>query len=262
VVDDFGKSTKPNIEELQKKNLEQMNNRDATFTDMFRNQSKAAQPGSPFHGKNGENHLHGLVGDLYFAGSDTISSELSFMTLYLSKTPDVLSKLREEIRSITGNMRYVTLNDREMMPYTQAVIAETLRLSSIVPQGVQHRSTKDQEFEGYLIPNDTALVANLYHIHHNPEIWGDAENFRPERFLTPGGKFQVHPALIPFSIGYRKCLGEVVGKNALFLYTANVFQEFSVQFAKDGEVDHGFEPQFSFIMYPKPYKVIFSSGKM
>jgi len=28
----------------------------------------------------------------------------------------------------------------------------------------------------------------LYSVHYNPEIWGDPENFRPERFLSKDGK--------------------------------------------------------------------------
>lgn len=147
------------------------------------------------------------------------------------------------------------------MPFTQAVVSETMRLSSIVPLGVQHKATKDMEFESYQIPNGTGLAANLYYIHHNPAIWGDPEKFRPERFLTQG-KFQAHKSLIPFSIGYRRCLGEVVAKNALFLYATNVFQAFSVQFDKGEGADNGFEPQFSFIMYPKPFKVVFKSATM
>ncbi len=43
------------------------------------------------------------------------------------------------------------------MPYTEALIAETLRYSTITPQGVQHRAMRDQEFHGYLIPKDTVI---------------------------------------------------------------------------------------------------------
>lgn len=41
------------------------------------------------------------------------------MTLYLSQSPDVLSKLQQEIRNITGNMRYSTLADREKLDFQQ-----------------------------------------------------------------------------------------------------------------------------------------------
>jgi cytochrome P450 len=132
-----------------------------------------------------------------------------------------------------------------------------MRLSSIVPQGVQHKSTKDTMLGEYFIPNNTIIVSNLFHIHHDTKIWGeDAETFKPSRFISPDGKFQGHEALIPFSSGYRQCLGEVVAKNAIFLYTTNVFQKFTVEFDEKSE-DNGFEPQFSFIMYPKPYNVVF-----
>ncbi len=62
-----------------------------------------------------ENHLHGLLGDIYFAGSDTISSTLSFLTLYLSKSPLVLKQLQQEIYNVTKNKRSTTLDDRERL---------------------------------------------------------------------------------------------------------------------------------------------------
>jgi hypothetical protein len=48
------------------------------------------------------------------------------------------------------------------MPYTEALIAETLRYSTITPQGVQHRAIRDQEFHGYLIPKDTVIKNILF----------------------------------------------------------------------------------------------------
>jgi cytochrome P450 len=143
------------------------------------------------------------------------------------------------------------------MPFTQAVIAETFRLSSVVPLGIQHRSTKNSEIESYFIPNDTVITTNLYHIHHDPEIWTDPFDFRPSRFLNQSGKFVDHEALLPFGAGYRRCVGEDVSSNAIFLYVTNIFQKFSVEFNTINGQDNGFEAQFSQIMSPKPFNVVF-----
>jgi len=178
------------------------------------------------------------------------------MILYLSKFQDIQTKFQAEIEAVTGNTRAVSVNDKAKMSYTEALLAETLRFSSIVPQGVQHRAVKDQEFKGYMIPKDTVITPNLYHIHHDPLVWGDPETFRPERFLSQDGKsFKKHDALLPFSIGRRQCLGEALARDSLFLFATNIFQRFSIQFDKNGP-DHGFEPKVSFIISPKPYSVI------
>jgi hypothetical protein len=59
-----------------------------------------------------ENHLIGTLSDLYFAGSDTTSSTLSWMVLYLSKMPHIQKKFQDEIEAITGNTRHCSVNDR------------------------------------------------------------------------------------------------------------------------------------------------------
>ena len=59
------------------------------------------------------------------------------------------------------------------MPFTEAVLLETLRVSSVVSSGVYHYTWEDFEFHDILIPKNTMIVSNLYGVHHDPEIWGD-----------------------------------------------------------------------------------------
>ncbi|XP_021967099.1 farnesoate epoxidase [Folsomia candida] len=231
---------------------------DRDFTDVFLKEiAKTTDPKSAFMGKLGEDNLVATLGDLYFAGTDTTSTTLAWLMMYLSKFPDVQTKFHEEIESVTGNSRPTTISDRSKMPYTEALLAETLRFSTITPQGVQHRALKDQEYHGYFIPKDTVITANVFHIHSDPKVWGDPENFRPTRFLSPDGKtFQRHEALIPFSTGRRQCLGESLARDNLFLFATNILQRFEIVFDKNGP-DHGFEPQLNFLLMPKPFNVIF-----
>jgi cytochrome P450 len=97
------------------------------------------------------------------------------------------------------------------MPFTEATIYETLRYSSMVPTGIFHKALGDTALGEYLIPKDTFVLANFYHIHHSKEIWEDPENFRPERFLSQDEKSVVkHECLMAFSTGKRLCLGKSV----------------------------------------------------
>jgi cytochrome P450 len=43
-------------------------------------------------------------------------------------------------------------------------------------------------------------MLNLAHIHMDSRIWGDPENFRPERFLDESGSLLKHSALVPFGL--------------------------------------------------------------
>jgi Cytochrome P450 len=42
---------------------------------------------------------------------------------------------------------------------------------------------------------------NLSLVHMDPKIWGDPENFRPERFLDESGSLLKQNALVPFGLG-------------------------------------------------------------
>lgn len=102
-------------------------------------------------------------------------------------------------------------------------------MSAMVPTGVFHTALEDTKFHGYDIPKNTIIVPNLYCAMRDPKIWGDADTFRPERFLSEDEKSTVrHEALIPFSTGKRVCLGESLARDELFLFVASLFQRFRV----------------------------------
>ena len=72
----------------------------------------------------------------FLGGHSAIGNLLMRAVGELCSAPQVMANIQEEIRKVTGdNSRPVVLEDRPNMPYTEATILETLRLSSspIVP---------------------------------------------------------------------------------------------------------------------------------
>jgi len=115
------------------------------------------------------------------------------------------------------------------MPFMEAFIMEVLRKSSILAIGVPRSTLQDVEFHGYSIPKGTFIFANLYGAHHDPAVWGDPENFRPERFLSADGrKAEHHDFLIPFQTGKRICPGETLAQNQIFLFMTSLLQRFEI----------------------------------
>lgn len=46
------------------------------------------------------------------------------------------------------------------------------------------------------------MVPGLYAFHSDPRLWGDPENFRPERFLDDNGKLCLKKDItLPFGAG-------------------------------------------------------------
>src|SRR5690348_15263798 len=101
------------------------------------------------------------------------------------------------------------------MPYTRAVMQETLRIASSSPFSNFQATTVDVDFHGYRIPKNTAIIGNLYGIHHDENLWVEPEVFRPELFLETENSTPASP-LIPFSIGLRTCIGQAFARNELF----------------------------------------------
>ena len=44
-------------------------------------------------------------------------------------------------------------------------------------------------------------MTSLYSYHHDPEVWGDPEVFRPERFLDDKGQLLKKDVTFPFGAG-------------------------------------------------------------
>jgi len=216
---------------------------------------KTNDPQSTFYKENGMKNLIAVVGDLFQAGSETTSTTLAWAVLYLLREPETQKKLQAEIDSVIGKSRNPTLADRPDMPYTEAVIMEVLRYSSLVPTGVFHRTLFDKEMHGYFFPKGTWIMPNLYAVHHDKEIWGDPENFRPERFLKDGKVVSKPEAFLPFVVGKRACIGETLARDSLFLFMASIFQRFQI-LPDPSNPKPTIQPGFGFLLAPKPFTVI------
>lgn len=75
--------------------------------------------------------------------------------------PTVQTKAQEELDEVVG-INLQTPEDRTNLPYINAVIKEVLRWNPVTPLGVAHASTKEDVYEGYLIPKDATIVPNIW----------------------------------------------------------------------------------------------------
>lgn len=53
---------------------------------------------------------------------------------------------------MVGSSRWPSIEDRQNMPYTDAVIHEIQRVMDIAPTSVPHKMLSDTEFKNYIIP--------------------------------------------------------------------------------------------------------------
>lgn len=231
------------------------------FVDVYLEQIKATEDKtSSFYNEQGEKNLFIVMLDLLIAGSETTSSSLTWSFLLLAANPQVQEKLYAQILDKVGTSRQVSLADQSELVYLEAVIMEILRFSSLTPFGLPHRNLETVEFHGYTIPQNTMIFANYYAVHRNNEIWGDAQNFRPERFLSQDGKSIVrNEALLSFGTGKRICIGESLAREELKLFIGNLVQRFKWS-AVPGEPALSTEPGVSTFgvgfRLPKPHRLL------
>ncbi|XP_018414435.1 PREDICTED: cytochrome P450 1A5-like [Nanorana parkeri] len=97
-----------------------------------------------------------------------------------------------------------------------------------------YSTTADTVLNGYFIPKGICVMINQWQVNHDPKLWKDPFNFRPERFLHEDGlsinKIEMEKVLT-FGLGKRRCLGEAIGRTEVFLFLTTLFHQlqFSIQ---------------------------------
>ena len=98
---------------------------------------------------------------------------LAFVTYEILKHPEVLLKLRAEIGKVLGD-RPISSEDLPRMPYTIAVLRETLRIW--LPAPVRSVSPTEATTIGngkYAVTPEDTIVINVVQVHRDPEVWGE-----------------------------------------------------------------------------------------
>jgi cytochrome P450 len=145
---------------------------------------------------------------LFLAGHETTANALAWTWHLLALHPDVEARLHEEFRTVLAG-RAPAAADYGALPYTRAVLAESMRLRPPA-WAIGRQPLQDFEAGGYRVRAGSIVLTSPWILHHDPRWWGDdVEVFRPERWLAPDFEASLPRfAYFPFGGGPRKCIGE------------------------------------------------------
>ncbi len=148
---------------------------------------------------------------LVLAGHETTALTLTWAWHLLSHHPEQRAWLEEELDALPDAPR--TFADLANLPRTYAVIAESMRLHP--PAWIVGRwLDTDLRVCGWDLPRGSVVLASQYALHRDPRFWPEADQFRPQRWVGPTGRFDERTPGVPrgvwfpFGFGTRRCIGE------------------------------------------------------
>eukprot|EP01018_Ginkgo_biloba_P008230 Gb_40815 [translate_table: standard] len=159
--------------------------------------------------KISRDNIKAVIFDILAAGTDTSSSTLEWALSEMLINPSRMKKVQDELESVVGLNRMVEESDLPQLEYLKVVVKETLRLHPPGPLLIPHEAREDCIVGGYNIPRKARIMVNAFALGTDPNLWEDAEKFKPERFIgspidVKGQNFEV----IPFGSGRRGCPGQ------------------------------------------------------
>jgi cytochrome P450 len=178
---------------------------------------------------------------LFLAGYETTALTLAWTWYLLARHRLVEDKLVGEWQSVLSG-RIPSSEDIANLPYTAAVIAESMRL--FPPVYVTGReATTDLELGGYRVKRGYSVLMSQWVSHRDPEYFPDPETFIPERWENSLAKRLPKFAYYPFGGGKRICIGQSFALMEATIILAGVGQRY--RFTLKPEAVIGVKPQIT-----------------
>jgi cytochrome P450 len=144
--------------------------------------------GSPMTPRQVRDNLMSIV----LAGHETTASELAWAFQLLAHNPRVLARLIEEIDA-GGGEEYLTATVREVLRHRPVFLFT-------IPRAVK----QPIEVGGWTYGPPAQLLGCIYLVHHDPAIYPEPHEFRPERFLESSPSTYTW---LPWGGGRKRCPG-------------------------------------------------------
>ncbi|XP_053280115.1 cytochrome P450 3A40 [Pleuronectes platessa] len=170
-----------------------------------------------------------------FAGYETTSSTLGFISYLLATHPHIQKILQKEIDETFPEKCEPTYEAVMQMEYLDMVVNESMRLYPIANR-LERMTKASVEVNGVTVPKGVVVMVPIYALHRDPALWPEPEAFKPERF-SKENKGNIDPyAFLPFGAGPRNCIGMRFALLAMKLSLVMILQNFSFVTCKETQI--------------------------
>ncbi|KAA8646706.1 uncharacterized protein ATNIH1004_005381 [Aspergillus tanneri] len=185
-------------------------------------------------------------------GLATESNTIHWSLTLLATRPEIQEIAYKSIREVYPNNEQLFkagLEDVEEIPYISALVRESLRYYTPSRLALPRLAVQTFQYAGKIIPKGTTVILNTFACNMDPTLYGDPENFRPERWLN-------NPDLPIFSygLGYRMCAGYALANRVIYILLARIISCFEISASLEVDADHitGCADPAHQAMAPKP----------
>ncbi|KAF2535485.1 hypothetical protein F2Q68_00019886 [Brassica cretica] len=165
---------------------------------------------------------------------DTTSSALTWFFWLLSKHPQVMTKIRQEINTNFDP------TDLKKLVYLHAALLESMRLYPPVPFNHKSPSKSDVLPSGHRVEAESKIVICIYALGRMRSVWGeDASEFKPERWISENGGLKREPSskYLVFNAGPRTCLGKHLALLQMKMVAMEIIQKYDFKVVEGQKIE-------------------------
>lgn len=160
------------------------------------------------------------------AGYESSALTLTWAFLLLAKHPEAENALAAELKQLCEAAP--TPEDVPRLPYTNAVVKETLRL--FPPLWMTGReAVRDCEIGGVGVRSGTLIMTSQWAVQRLDSLFACPDEFRPERWLDGSTANLPRFAYFPFGGGPRVCIGQSFAMMESVLILAAIARRFRLE---------------------------------
>lgn len=159
---------------------------------------------------------------LFITGYETTGVTLSWILYLLATHPEQSERWHQACDRIAAG---TPADSEAATAYLSAIINEGMRLFPAAYNLARVCTTDSRCGEIPFRTGETALIS-VFGIHRDTAVWGDADRFRPDRFLDPGCPLN---SFLPFASGKHLCIGAGFAQMEMLTILRAIGQAFTLR---------------------------------